>query len=285
MLWQWMYLLDARDQEELTAAEEKHFRDRIREGVFRHVIPGAQTRRIPLRRWGAVAAAAVAIIMVALFRHAGEQGRGIAFNDGPSAKTVYLPDSTKVILDKMASVEWGSSYNRKDRVVRLTGEAYFDVKHNPALAFIVRTGEVETQALGTAFDIEYHKEESEIRVSLLQGKAKVSKDKVSILLSPGQMVEYAVVGGSLKSPVPIAADDVLAWTRGDLVLNDVPLGEALERIQARYRLRLRFDPRRMDGKRVTTVFSHTMSWQDALSNILFLHNMQYVQKDSLILIK
>jgi transmembrane sensor len=303
-LWQWIYLLDIRDQQELKATEEETIREQLHGRIFDHVrqsyaLPRYPSliKKWPLRHWRAIAASVAAIVLlgttVLFLQHSGLPVRklpvlaSLIINDGPSVKTVYLPDSTEVILNRSASLELGEAYNRKNRVVRLKGEAYFVTHHDPTRPFIVQTGSIETRTLGTAFNIESYPSESEVRVSLLQGRVQVLMDSsnASALLDPGQMVRYDVKGNRLSQPLPIAASDVLAWTRGALVFNDIPLAEALNRVGDHYHLRLYYDTGQMKGKRVTAVFDKEMSWEGALSNILFLHNMQYTKRDSSIFIK
>jgi transmembrane sensor len=323
MLWQWIYLLDLRDQQELEAAEEETIRGHLHDRIFNHVRQSSlmgvtdqysfPIKKRPPGRW-AIAASVAAIILLGAttlyyFQHSPHPASSRAslatliVNDGPAAKTVYLPDSTEVTLNRSASLELGQAYNGKNRVVRLTGEAYFVTHHDPARPFIVQTGSIETRTLGTAFNIESYPLESEIRVSLLQGKVQVFMDSsangstgdhsraidkdtlYSALLDPGQMVRYDVTGKRLSRPLPIAAADVLAWIRGSLVFNDIPLAEALNRVGDHYHIYLRYHPEQMIGKRVTAVFDNKTSWEGALSNILFPHSMQYIKRDSLIFIK
>jgi transmembrane sensor len=298
LLWQWLFLLDVRDQQELKEEEERLLGERLHDRIFSHIgSADAGSPSLPFRRWriaiGSAAAIVTLAVMTLLLRHddhpfGSHATTAMIVNSGPAATTIYLPDSTEVVLNRLASVQYDQAYNHSNRAVRLTGEAYFVVRQDPRLAFIVQTGAIQTQALGTSFNVEYYNKESEIRVSLLQGKVRVSHNgdrQQAVILDPGQMVQYDIPGDSIKTPIPIAASNVLAWTNGGLVFNDIPLAEALKRVEEHYHLHLQYSPSQTNGKRITTVFSDHMSWQAALSNILFLHNMHYTQKDTLIFIK
>ena len=104
---------------------------------------------------------------------------------------MVLPDGTKVWLNSGSKISYSSDYNRRLRVVKLTGEAFFDVVRNPRHPFVVETGLVNVRVLGTAFDVESYPRDSMIIVSLVRGEVRVgaSPDQSQIaLLHPNQMV-------------------------------------------------------------------------------------------------
>jgi ferric-dicitrate binding protein FerR (iron transport regulator) len=76
---------------------------------------------------------------------------------------------------------------------------------------------------------------------------------------------------------------VIARKKGGMAFNNIPLAEALDRLAERYGLRIQYVPRLLESKRVTAVF-YRATWQGMLSNILFLQDMHYKVKDSLITI-
>jgi ferric-dicitrate binding protein FerR (iron transport regulator) len=102
---------------------------------------------------------------------------------------IILPDGTKVWLNSGSKIAYSSDYNKHLRVVRLTGEAFFDVVHNSQHPFIVNTGKVDVKDLGTAFDIRAYSNDSSIEVSLLRGSVslKTAYDQTQIgMLHPNQ---------------------------------------------------------------------------------------------------
>ena len=80
----------------------------------------------------------------------------------------------------------------------LTGEGYFDVAHNPEKPFIVKTGELNVRALGTAFNVLAYLGSDEVETTLVNGKVVLEKDgtagtiKTIGALEPGQHVNYNV---------------------------------------------------------------------------------------------
>lgn len=75
--------------------------------------------------------------------------------------SVMLPDGTKVWLNSHTQISYNSNYGMKDRVVALAGEAYFEVAKDKDHRFIVKTGDMEVEALGTSFNVKAYKEDRE----------------------------------------------------------------------------------------------------------------------------
>ena len=56
-------------------------------------------------------------------------------------KLVFLPDSTQVWLNADTKLSYSSDYNKNNRRVKLSGEAFFDVRHNVKKPFVVMSGQ------------------------------------------------------------------------------------------------------------------------------------------------
>jgi ferric-dicitrate binding protein FerR (iron transport regulator) len=102
---------------------------------------------------------------------------------------IILSDGTKVWLNSGSKIAYSSDYNKKSRMVKLTGEAFFDVVHNSQRPFIVNTGKINVKVLGTAFDVHAYPNDTSIEVSLLRGSLSVESaiDQTQIgMLHPNQ---------------------------------------------------------------------------------------------------
>jgi transmembrane sensor len=99
-----------------------------------------------------------------------------------------LPDGTQVWLNAESTLTYPEIFSDTLRLVKMTGEAFFEVAHNKDRPFIVEASGTRTQALGTAFNINAYSEDERVKVALLEGKVRVqdlSKAQTSIL-SPGE---------------------------------------------------------------------------------------------------
>src|SRR3546814_9417760 len=93
----------------------------------------------------------------------------------------------------MSELKVPKNYERNDRKLFLTGEAYFKVKHNTEKPFIVYANGISTTALGTEFNVSAYSEEKKTIVSLKKGKVEVKEIKKGgqgvqneVILNPGE---------------------------------------------------------------------------------------------------
>ena len=115
-------------------------------------------------------------------------------------QTLTLPDSSVVELNANSSISYRDNWkNKKNRVVRLTGEAFFHVtrKEETGQKFCVLTNDLTVEVLGTSFNVNARHEET--KVFLEEGKVKLNFETSSeeILMEPGELVTY-----SQKTKIP-----------------------------------------------------------------------------------
>jgi transmembrane sensor len=109
-------------------------------------------------------------------------------NPSGQKSMLMLPDGTQVWLNAESSLTYPEIFSDTLRLVKLEGEAFFEVAHNKKWPFIVEASNTRTQALGTAFNITAYPEDEIVKIALLSGKVRVqesSKFQTSVL-SPGE---------------------------------------------------------------------------------------------------
>lgn len=126
-----------------------------------------------------------------------------------------LEDGTVVLLKQNSSIIYDKTFNQAKREVYLKGEAFFKVKRDVSKPFIVRTGELVTEVLGTSFRIKHHEKANTIEVAVTTGKVSVYAEKSNrqderngVILTPNQRVVFDVgskniVPSIVEVPVPI----------------------------------------------------------------------------------
>jgi len=120
---------------------------------------------------------------------------------GSKAKTV-LPDGSEVWLNAGSNLSYNNtSYFKKNREVRLAGEAYFQVVTDRDKPFVVKAKGLDIKALGTAFNVKAYPEENIVETTLVEGIVKIQgmdQDKriIDITLAPRQKALCYTEGGS-----------------------------------------------------------------------------------------
>ena len=110
----------------------------------------------------------------------------------PQGQRVHLTlsDGTKVWLNAKTKMEYPQSFKVSDqRIVKVDGEAYFEVTKNKKLPFSVLSGKVKIKVLGTKFNFKSYKEDESARVTLVEGSLNVGNienNVRNVLLIPNQ---------------------------------------------------------------------------------------------------
>lgn len=181
----------------------------------------------------------------------------------PAATTtlVTLSDGTKVMLNANSTLEYPASFDDTEvREVRLKGEAHFEVTKNPHWPFVVKAGEMQTQVLGTIFDVKAYRKDAP-KVTLMQGKVKVSNADTEVEMRPGQTATLQADKIVVSKASPSASD----WLEGDFDMDQVTLAEAMSDIGAWYNKTVVFQSQANMGKLIHFRFSRRASLQEIIT--------------------
>lgn len=144
---------------------------------------------------------------------------------------LVLHDGTVVWLNAASSIRFPNRFSGKQRAVELTGEAYFEVAHDPQRPFIVTVNGSEIQVLGTAFDVKAY-QPAITYTTLVNGAVRVapagSKGEV---LHPGQMARSG--NGGLRITTA-DLEQVTAWKNKQIILRDADLRDIMEELSRWY---------------------------------------------------
>lgn len=199
-------------------------------------------------RWGVALSLAASLLLVVglVFRDR------IFIEDTPAVRyatavgeqrNLMLDDGSVVVLDTASVLQ--VRYDKRERSLTLQeGRASFDVRQDPVRPFVVRMASGTVTAVGTQFQVQV--ENSVGTVTLLEGKVRVeaadSKNVSSVTLTPGQRI---VIGrGELgqRQQIPDAElARALGWTKGNLVIQDMPLQSVVTEMNRYSTTKLRLD--------------------------------------------
>lgn len=125
-----------------------------------------------------------------------------------------LADGTIVWLNSASSLDFPAVFNGKERRVKLTGEAYFEVAKNKKLPFIVEVASSEIKVLGTHFNIRAYSDDIiPVEATLIEGSIKFTHAEKSWVLQPGEQVNLEANGAVVWNK-NVDTDDVIAWKNG-----------------------------------------------------------------------
>jgi len=176
---------------------------------------------------------------------------------------VVLPDGSHVWLNAASSLTYPVTFAGKSREVELTGEGYFEVTHNKAMPFKVRTLQQEIQVLGTHFNVNAYKDEPVTATTLLEGSVKVTltADHKAITIVPGQQTIVNQIGLSVHE---VDTDDAVAWKNGYFLFDNETLESIMRKISRWYDIRVQYT----DSSLKNQLFSGTISRYTLVSQVI-----------------
>jgi ferric-dicitrate binding protein FerR (iron transport regulator) len=153
---------------------------------------------------------------------------------------IILPDGSLVWLNIGSVLTYETSFLR-NREVKLTGEALFDVHKDCEHPFTVQANDVRVNVLGTRFNVQAYAVDTDIRVALLKGKVSLSAGEQALTLNPGEIASFNRETRLLSS----AKDDVSfesCWASNGCSFEAKPLGYICRYLERWYNVDIRLDP-------------------------------------------
>ena len=161
--------------------------------------------------------------------------------------SITLGDGTQVLLSANSRLSYDKDFTDKKREVTLVGEARFSVAKDANRPFIVRTEQIQTQVLGTVFDVKAYPQTS-ADVTLYEGKVEVSLNGNSPrLMQPG---EQATISKEGKLQLAQASDDQGKWTEGEFAFDNKKLIDVMIAIGSWYNISVVFHSRQLLDERI-----------------------------------
>jgi transmembrane sensor len=194
------------------------------------------------RRWrmyGGIAAAAAAIVI--LFAVLASRPHEFATKTA-ERHIAALNDGSQVELNAQTTLV--VEFSRAERRVRLSrGEALFTVAKDTTRPFLVETPSGVVRVTGTVFNVRAARDKR-VEVTVLEGNVRVrpTKAPTEAALTPGRQALLASENITVRDLPEGAAQDAVAWRQGQVVFDDAPLREVLERFSAYHAQTITVEP-------------------------------------------
>lgn len=183
------------------------------------------------------------------------------------SRQVTLPDGSEVWLDAGSLLIYPTEFTDVDtRTVYLTGEASFSVLKNPELPFIVKTTNMDVQALGTVFTVEAYPSDTCSMAMLEEGSVLVSVRDEHIqptLLKPDQQLIYSHV----EHKITVKSVDVSLYQMersGYLIFENVPFNRLIVALERKFNVTIHYNSQRYASEFYNVKFSPDETLEDVL---------------------
>ena len=229
--------------------KDDHHRRKIKEDIFFNISQSKKSRF--KSRFIPIAASIVLLISVSIgsyfYTHSDIKIESTAIIKNITKETLWgqkmsvtLPDGSTVKLNVGSKLTFPETFSDSLRLVKLEGEAFFDVVKNPDKPFIIQSGDLKTTVFGTTFNIDAYSDEKDIKVTLATGKVSIEVDGKKAMLIPSEQVIFNKKEGEIITR-KVNVNRYLDWKNGVLHFENVSLGEAANKLEKWYNVVIEFE--------------------------------------------
>jgi transmembrane sensor len=189
---------------------------------------------IQMRFWVQSAAAAFVLAIAAFFFF---QKNTPTVSQNFVAKNEILVDSlsdgSEMTLNTQSSLTILSDFNKKERRVRLTGEAFFNIAPNKEKPFVVEVQDLEVKVVGTSFNVDEKSNIGTIKVTVKEGKVLLQSKIQNEYLVAGEEADYEKATGRITR-LQQPTSNVLAYKNRLFVFDAMPLSAVIQQLNKVY---------------------------------------------------
>ncbi|MFY0253822.1 FecR family protein [Chitinophaga sp. 30R24] len=153
---------------------------------------------------------------------------------------IRLPDSTLVWLSPASSLQYSAAFGAGSREVVLQGEAFFEVAAAASHPFIIHSGRVNTQVLGTSFNIQAFDAQPDVAITVITGKVSVAAgaSTAAVLVAPQQRAIFSKSSGVIIRENAVSTDRILSRREGILKYDRTSLPEVAAQLGYYYNVKI-----------------------------------------------
>ncbi len=209
---------------------------------------------------------------------------------------VHLSDGSVVSLSKDSRLSYPKKFDTAQRVVSLSGEAFFEVQKNPDWPFLVYANETVTKVLGTSFHVEAYDDAPDVKVKVMTGRVSVFSKKdfeneptkaqrTGVVLTPNQQAIFLKSQTQLSKSL-VATPELLLppGQKPSFNFNDTPLQKVFDVLERAYGVEIVADPD-LTARRALTVSMEDETLYEKLDVICLTLGLTYQIVDAKVIIE
>jgi ferric-dicitrate binding protein FerR (iron transport regulator) len=189
-------------------------------------------------------------------RNSEEKDQTISFKTEKQTQQDTLLDGSTAFLNRNSNLVYSYKPKEKSRTVKLSGEAFFEVKHDDQKPFIIETEEVFIKDIGTEFNVKAYPEDSIVMVTVSSGEVKFySTNNPGLHLKAG---EKGIYDKSMKAFFKILKKDtnVLAYKNKILTFKNLDLQSVINSLNEVYDTKITLANEAIKKCRLTVNFNN-----------------------------
>lgn len=189
-------------------------------------------------------------------------------NTGTVSMLITLPDESSLILEPNSKISYSpQSYNKTNREVILSGQAFFEVQKNSEKPFFVFANNIITKVLGTSFTIKTDINSSQVivktgKVSIILQNDKNKEEKIigkglkGLVLNQNEQINIQQSTESLTKPKIVRQNELLQPIQKlTFDFDETPAIEILELIKNAYHVEIKYNAEKLSSCKLTAQLS------------------------------
>lgn len=177
-------------------------------------------------------------------------------NNTKESKVIFFADGSLAILKPSSTLTYPRKFNADKRVVKLQGEAFFEVRKDKAHPFFVYADDMVTRVVGTSFTVSAYGNRKAFNVVVTTGKVMVynakSPQKYLVKLAPHQKAIFVknnteILRDTVITPLKLAGDVAVK----SFTFDRTPLPIVVRELEEAYQVRIIYDENQFDKLTVT----------------------------------
>ncbi|MBP8960059.1 MAG: FecR domain-containing protein [Bacteroidales bacterium] len=201
----------------------------------------------------------------------------VSTGEKDAVKEISLPGGNRVWLNRNSTLSYKTKPDDNSKNIKLSGEGYFDIVHDPSHPFIIDAGKATIRVIGTTFNVITSNSKKEVEVFVESGNVLLSTvSGKDVVLEPGYIGR-----ADNKSAIKILNNNknYLAWKTGLLVYEDTPLNEVLHDLNRVYGINITVEDPSILDYRITSTFDKDPG-ETIINVICITFNLNYVKDNA-----
>ncbi len=197
----------------------------------------------------------------------------IAYDESSADYGYMLPDGSHVFLNEGAVIKLAATFPEKREII-LSGEAFFDIRHDPSRPFSIHADKTVITVLGTTFNVKENIEDDMVEVLVQTGKVKVqgTRDSKGITLISGQ---FGRSDGNRTELSTLNDFNYLSWKTKEFRFVNTSLRQILSTLEQSYHVTVDTGDVNLEDLKLTSTYKE-QSFESILQTICTAFNISYV---------
>lgn len=233
--------------------ERKSVENALRESIYeKTAIRRAGSRSLLPLTWIKVAASLLILVLgsyafIELDFFSGEaQNISLETHTDTDVRKVILSDGSIIWLKGESKLSYPETFSGKERVVRLAGEALFEVAKDSKHPFVIHTGDLTTRVLGTSFNIKSTYDHTEVYVFTGRVSVSLARTNQKVELLPQERMTYSHATNQLQKQDHSTERVPMEYTKGTdyiMYFQDSRVSDIASQIESKFDVKVTLEGR------------------------------------------